>query len=93
MKKLTVEEKIASCAGNDGCAPDLMNGKAIVDKVRKVGVRTGLLEVAHIVECSCGEKFPMIHFEEACPNCAMVYGVTPCSSANKENIKPAGINY
>jgi len=28
----TTEEKIKSCSGNDGCAPDLNDGKAIVDK-------------------------------------------------------------
>lgn len=93
MNNKTVEEKIASCAGNDGCAPDLTNGKAIVDKVRKVGVSKGLLEIPHLVECSCKEKFQMIHFEETCPKCGMVYGVTPCSSAEIQNIKPAGINY
>lgn len=93
MKNKTVEEKIASCAGNDGCAPDLTNGKAIVDKVRKVGVRNGLLETPHLISCECGESFQMIHFEEKCPKCSMVYGVTPCSSADRHNIKPAGINY
>jgi len=93
MKKLTVEEKIASCAGNDGCAPDLNNGKAIVDKVRKVGVAKGLLEIPHLMKCSCGELFQMIHFEEKCPKCGMVYGVTPCSSGDRKNIKAAGIDY
>ena len=89
----TTEDRIKACAGNDGCAPDLNNGKAIVNKVRQVGVRDGILETPHIVECECGQKFKMVHFEEKCPNCGMVYGVTPCSSHDIKNIKPAGINY
>ncbi len=92
MKK-TIEEKIATCSGNDGCAPDLNDGKAVVAKVRAVGVSNGLLEFVHVVSCSCGHSFQMIHFEEACPSCNMVYGVTPCASSDLENIKPAGIGY
>jgi len=92
MEKKT-EDKIKSCAGNDGCAPDLNDGKAIANKVRQVGVREGLLETPHMIECECGQTFEMVHFEEKCPSCQMVYAVTPCSSHNKDNIKPAGINY
>jgi len=40
-KKL--EDRIKNCSGNDGCAPDLNDGKAIVNKVRQVGVGKGLL--------------------------------------------------
>ncbi len=89
----TTEEKIKSCSGNDGCAPDLNDGKAIVNKVRQVGVREGLLETPHMLTCDCGNEIKMVHFEEKCPNCQMVYGVTPCSSHNKDSIKAAGINY
>lgn len=92
MDKKT-EDKIKSCAGNDGCAPDLNDGKAIVDKVRMVGVREGLLETPHDIECECGQVFKMIHFEEKCPKCGMVFGVTPCSSHDMNNIKAAGRNY
>ena len=88
-----IQEKIQSCSGNDGCAPDLNDGKAVVDKVRLVQVGRGMLEVAHKVECECGTSFNMVHYEETCPSCDMVYGVTPCSSHDQNNIKPAGINY
>ena len=64
-----------------------------VNKVRQVGVGKGLLEVAHEVNCECGTTFNMVHYEEQCPKCQMVYGVTPCSSHDLNNIKPAGINY
>jgi len=87
------KDKINSCSGNDGCAPDLNNGKAIVDKVRMVQVSSGELEIKHEVTCECGTTFKMETFEMSCPSCNMVYGVTPCSSHDKNNIKPAGINY
>lgn len=89
----TVKERIDSCAGNDGCAPDLNDGKAIVDKVRQVQVSNGTLETPHVVDCECGQSFPMVHYETVCPNCHMTYGVTPCSSHDKANIKAAGIKY
>lgn len=92
MDKL-IQERIDSCAGNDGCAPDLNDGKAIVDKVRQVKLSMGLLEIQHLVKCDCGNEFKMVHFEEKCPKCGMVYGVTPCSSHDAKNIKPSGINY
>jgi hypothetical protein len=88
-----LKEKIQSCAGNDGCAPDLNDGKAVVNKVRQVGVGKGLLDVAHEVNCECGTVFNMVHYEEQCPGCGMVFGVTPCSSHDSNNIKPAGIKY
>jgi hypothetical protein len=88
-----IQEKINACSGNDGCAPDLNDGKAIVNKVRQVGVSKGELSVKHTIDCECGNSFEMNTFEDVCPNCDMVYGVTPCSSHDKNNIKPAGINY
>lgn len=92
MDDLT-KKKIDSCSGNDECAPDLTDGEAIVDKVRKVGVSQGLLKTPHLVTCKCYYTFSMRHFEEKCPNCNRVYGVTPCSSHNKHNIVCAGIDY
>ena len=87
------KEKIESCSGNDGCAPDLTNGKAVADKVRMVQVGKGLLETPHVIECECGQPFQMLHFEESCPNCNMTYAVTPCSSHDKKNVVAAGIGY
>lgn len=87
------KERMESCAGNDGCAPDLTDGKAIVDKVRKVQVSNGELAVPFIIECECSQQFLMKTFESRCPNCGMVFGVTPCSSNDKNNIKAAGIDY
>lgn len=88
-----MEEKIQSCSGNDGCAPDLSDGKAVADKVRQVQVSKGLLEVTHIIQCECKQEFVMEHFEESCPNCNMTFAVTPCSSHDIKNVKAAGIGY
>lgn len=76
-----------------GCGTHKKDGKAIVDKVRQVGKAEMNLTVPHVVACSCGHEFEMKTFVDVCPNCHMTYGVTPCSQSDKENIKPAGINY
>ena len=39
------------------------------------------------------ETFEMVTFEDKCPKCSMVYGVTPCHAFDAANVKPAGINY
>lgn len=51
------------------------------------------LNIPHSILCSCGHEFTMKTFVTVCPNCHMTFGVTPCSQDDKENIKPAGINY
>lgn len=88
-----IKKKIASCQGNDGCQPDLTDGKSVVNKIRQVGVGMGLLPTPFEIACSCQNTFTMRHYEDKCPHCMMVYGVTPCTSHDKENIKAAGINY
>ena len=42
---------------------------------------------------SCGNIFTMKTIIDKCPHCEMTYGVTPCSSRNKENVVAAGIRY
>lgn len=76
-----------------GCGSLDGNGKAIVDLVRSKGKDNFELKFEHIIDCSCGNSFKMKTLVDKCPNCNMTYGVTPCSSKDKENIKPAGINY
>jgi hypothetical protein len=46
------------------------------------------------IKCvECEENFEMVNFEEKCPKCNMVYGVTPCHAFDPVNVKAAGINY
>ena len=77
-----------------GCGTmDKKDGKAVVDLVRSKGKDNMPMPTPHEIECSCGEKFIMKTLVDKCPKCHMTYGVTPCSSRDKENIAPAGINY
>ncbi|GAA0714965.1 hypothetical protein GCM10008904_31310 [Paraclostridium ghonii] len=70
------------------------DGKQIVDLVRSKGKADFPLKTPHEIFCSnCKNSFVMNIHVAKCPNCNMTYGVTPCSSINKDNIKPADINY
>ncbi|WP_253701937.1 hypothetical protein [Bacillus sp. FJAT-27445] len=71
----------------------MADGKAIVDHVMEKG-KAGLPPLAeHEIQCECGEAFVLKTVVMNCPKCEMTYGVTPCSSGDKNNIKPAGIAY
>lgn len=76
-----------------GCHTGDKDGKAIVEFVRNKGKEHMPTQVAHEIECSCGDVFVMKTVVDQCPKCGMTYGVTPCGSANKENIKAAGIRF
>lgn len=78
-----------------GCANTNKNdGKQVVDLVRSKGKADFPLRIPHEIFCSnCENTFVMNTHVYKCPHCNMTYGVTPCSSMNKENIKVAGINY
>ncbi|WP_373600896.1 hypothetical protein [Paraclostridium bifermentans] len=78
-----------------GCAnTDKNDGKQVVDLVRSKDKGDFPLRSPHNLTCiNCNENFTMTTHVDKCPNCNMTYGVTPCSSMNKENIKAAGINY
>ena len=79
---------------HEGCSGSFENGKQVADKVRQMGFDKQFMPVPLIKKCSqCGEKFEMIHYEEKCPKCNMVYAVTPCHAFDSDNIMPAGIDY
>lgn len=78
---------------HDGCSGSFTNGKQTVDKVRMMGFSDGTLPMALPIECECGTKFDMEFFEDKCPSCGMVFGVTPCSSHDPAKVKAAGIDY
>ncbi|MGL4773872.1 MAG: hypothetical protein ACRC2K_09935 [Clostridium sp.] len=75
-----------------GCS-EKMDGKAIVDLVRSKGKDKFPLATPHDIKCECGNTFTMKILVDKCPNCGMTFGVTPCSSKNKENIQAAEIGY
>jgi hypothetical protein len=76
-----------------GCTANLEDGKAIVDHVKSKGKQDFASTVIHEIHCECGETFIFDTVIMNCPKCEMTYAVTPCGSADKNNIKPAGIKY
>jgi len=79
---------------HDGCSGTYESGKEIVDKIRMMGFNKNLLQASFEIKCSnCDNLFQMEYLESSCPNCAMVYGVTPCHSHSSEFVKAAGIEY
>lgn len=79
---------------HEGCNGSFEGGRLVVDKIRMMGFNTRPMPEVHTLECvECGEDFQMTHMESKCPNCNMVYGVTPCSVNYPERIKAAEINY
>lgn len=70
------------------------DGKQVVDLVRSKGKDTFPLRYPHEITCvNCKKSFIMKTHVDRCPYCNMTYGVTPCSSMNKDNVKYADINY
>ncbi len=78
---------------HDGCGGVRDDGRAMVDKLRMMGFRDMPLPVAASIDCECGESFMMARFEDRCPHCDMVYGVTPCHAGDPTAIRPAGVGY
>jgi len=79
---------------HDGCSGSFTDGKGIVDKLRMMGFNLQPMPGALTIDChNCQTTFQMTHFEFACPDCRMVYGVTPCHSTAAEHVKAAGIGY
>jgi Zn finger protein HypA/HybF involved in hydrogenase expression len=79
---------------HDGCSGALQSGKAIVDKIRMMGFHINPLGVPLDITCTnCSNTFKMERMESSCPDCGMVYGVTPCHSHSAQFVKAAGIDY
>ena len=79
---------------HDGCAGTFESGKEVVDKVRQMGFNIQPMPIPLEIKCvECEDSFEMINFEDKCPKCNMVYGVTPCHAFDSANVKAAGIDY
>lgn len=72
---------------------NLQDGKAVVDHVKSKKKDQLPSKVKHEIKCDCGETFVFERVIMNCPKCEMTYAVTPCSSADINNIKRAGIRY
>lgn len=75
-----------------GCN-NLEDGQAVVKHVISKGKQDMKPTVAHQIKCECGETFTLEKVVMNCPSCDMTYGVTPCSSADINNVKAAGISF
>jgi predicted RNA-binding Zn-ribbon protein involved in translation (DUF1610 family) len=79
---------------HDGCSGAYESGKQIVDKIRMMGFNKSQLAASLEISCTnCDAVFQMEFMESACPECGMIYGVTPCHSHSSEFVKAAGIKY
>ncbi|MEQ6378527.1 hypothetical protein RZN22_17995 [Bacillaceae bacterium S4-13-58] len=75
------------------CTNDLTEGVQVVDHVKSKGKDKLRPRVMHEIQCDCGETFHLQTVIMNCPKCEMTYAVTPCGSADIENVKQAGIKY
>lgn len=78
---------------SESCGCNFTKDTLMVDKVRVKGFSKDLLPNAFAIDCECGHTFEMKFHEDQCPNCDMVYGVTPCSNESVSNVQAAGVNY
>lgn len=79
---------------HDGCNGAVGDGIAVVDKVRMMGFNKQMMPAPLDMVCSnCEAEFKMTHFEGKCPECNMVFGVTPCHAFDASHVKAAGIDY
>lgn len=78
---------------HDGCAGSFENGKQVVDKVRMMGFAGQPMPMPLPISCECGTAFEMENFEGRCPECGMVFGVTPCHAFDPSHVMPAGVDY
>jgi len=79
---------------HDECSGIFQDGKLIAGKVRKMGFDTMVIPVPLEIHCSnCDGAFQMKTMITACPECRMVYAVTPCKADAAGNVMAAGIDY
>ncbi len=79
---------------HDGCSSYFENGKQIVDKIRQMGFNSMPVPIPIDITCThCSGTFTMETLESSCPQCNMVYGVTPCHATSADNVQAAGIGY
>lgn len=79
---------------HQGCDGSFGGGSQVVDKLRMMGFSGMPMPVEVDIVCEeCKTEFRMETLEFSCPNCGMVYGVTPCHASDPANIKAAGIRY
>ncbi len=76
------------------CSGSFESGTQVVDKVRAMGFSEQMMPMPLSIKCTgCDIEFEMDKFEGKCPECSMVFGVTPCHAFDPSNVMAAGIDY
>ena len=79
---------------HQGCDGSFGGGAHIVDKLRTMGFSNMPLPAGVTMECEgCSNTFTASTMESRCPECGMVYGVTPCHADDPASIQAAGVSY
>lgn len=77
---------------HDGCAGNFTSGMDVINKLRTMGFSTQAMPGGLIIACeNCQCRFQMETFESTCPDCGMVYGITPCHAHDAAAVRAAGI--
>ncbi|OQY10060.1 MAG: hypothetical protein B6I28_01785 [Fusobacteriia bacterium 4572_132] len=76
------------------CTGIFETGQETVNKVRGMGFSQQFMPMPLQITCTgCNNSFQMNTFEDKCPHCGMVHGVTPCHAFDPSNVQAAGIDY
>ncbi len=75
------------------CSCTFETNEAVIDRVREKGMDKDLLPSPFKIECVCGNEFEMTTHVDNCPECNMVFGVTPCRSEDIENVVMSKVGY
>lgn len=77
---------------HDGCAGNFSSGMDVINKLRTMGFSAQAVPAVLTIRCeNCHSSFQMETFESQCPECGMVYGVTPCHANDISSVRAAGI--
>ena len=78
---------------HDSCAGNFESGQDVLNKIRSMGFNTQPMPASLAMKCeNCQVAFQMDTFEGQCPDCGMVYAVTPCHVGDPAAVRAAGIN-
>ena len=76
---------------HQGCSGSFQDGKQVIEKIRMMGfANMPIANPLEIICVECGQRFQMEYHESKCPNCNMIYGVTPCHASHADNVMAAG---
>ena len=75
---------------HDGCSGSFTDGIPVIHKLRSMGFSSQPMPMPMQIQCECKNEFEMETFEDRCPHCGMIYGVTPCHAFDPANVMAAG---